>query len=311
MAVADTDPLASSQPLGPTKVTLTIDDFPENGDLPPGTTRQEVAQKIIETLKVNGLTNPYGFSNGNFMEYDPSEKDIFKMWLAVAHPLGNHTYDHANLNQIGVKAFLEDIAKQDDLLATFDSSPGAIKRRRVFRYPYMDEGNTLEKREAVRQYLSKNDYRIAEVTVDYFDWAWNAAFNRCTTQQDEKSIAWLKDHIGDSADRHLRGSNAVSDYLLNRRIPHILLVHINAFNAMTLGPIIKHWKGEGVQFVSLDETLADPIYKFDPKFAYEGGLTFLDQIAESRGLGIAKYDDNIYTMERLNQVCRAPPAAKH
>jgi len=306
--MAYTDPLASSQPLGPTRVAVTIDDFPESGDLPPGMTRREVAQKIIETLKSNGVTDPYGFSNGNFMEYDPSEKDIFKMWLAAGHPLGNHTYHHANLNQVGVKAFLEDIAKQDDLLATFDSSPGAINRRRVFRYPYTDEGNSLEKRDAIRKYLSENGYRIAEVTTDYFDWAWNAAFNRCTRQQDEKSIAWLKDHIGDSADRHLRGSNAASEYLLNRRIPQILLVHVNAFNAMTLGPILKHWKEEGVQFVSLDETLADPIYRFDPRFVYEGGRTFLTQIAESRGLGIAKFDDSTYTIERVNEVCKAAPS---
>jgi hypothetical protein len=169
----------------------------------------------------------------------------------------------------------------------------------------------LEKRNAVRKYLSQNGYRVAEVTTDYFDWAWNAAFNRCTTQQDEKSIAWLKNHIADGADRHLRGTNAVSEYLLNRRVPQIVLVHVNAFNAITLGSILKHWKDEGVKFVSLDETLADPIYQFDPKYAYEGGLTFLDQIAESRGLGIAKYDDSVYTMERLNTVCQAPPAAQH
>lgn len=309
--MAEKDPLDSSQPLGPTRVTLTIDDFPENGDLPPGMTRTEVAQKIIATLKATGVTNPYGFSNGNFMQYDPSEKEIFKMWLAAGHPLGNHTYDHLNLDEVGVPAYLENIAKQDDLLATFDSSPEAIKRRRVFRYPYLTEGKTLEKRNAVRKYLSQNGYRVAEVTTDYFDWAWNAAFNRCTTQQDEKSIAWLKNHIADGADRHLRGTNAVSEYLLNRRVPQIVLVHVNAFNAITLGSILKHWKDEGVKFVSLDETLADPIYQFDPKYAYEGGLTFLDQIAESRGLGIAKYDDSVYTMERLNTVCQAPPAAQH
>jgi len=308
VAVADTDPLASSQPLGPTRVTVTIDDFPQNGDLPPGMTRQEIAQKIIATLKANGVANPYGFSNGTFMEYAPGDKDIFKMWLAAGHPLGNHTYDHANLNQIGVKAFLEDIAKQDDLLATFGNSPEAVRRRRVFRYPFLDEGDTLEKRNAVRKYLSENGYRVAEVTTDYFDWAWNAAFNRCTIQEDVKSIGWLKDHIGDSADRHLRGSNTVSEYLLNRRVPQIVLIHINAFTAMTLGSILKHWKEQGVQLVSLDETLADPIYQFDPKFAYDGGRTFLAQIAESRGLGIANFDDTIYTIARLGEVCKASPA---
>ncbi len=308
-AIAGSDPLASNQPLGPTRVTLTIDDFPlGTGVFPLEMTREKATKQIIKTLKANGVIHPYGFSNGSFMEGDPSEKRILKMWLAAEHLLGNHTYDHSDLSKVGVKAFIQSIAEQDQLLATLDKSPGAVRRRRVFRYPFVEEGNTLVERNAVRKYLSENGYRIAEVTTDYFDWEWNAAFNRCTSQQDEKSIAWLKSHIADSADRHLRRTNLASERLFDRRIPQIVLIHLNVFNAITLGPILKHWKDEGVQFVSLDETLADPVYRFDPKGAYEGGMTFLDQIAESHGVHLEDFDDHIYTPARLNEVCKAPSA---
>lgn len=33
------------------------------------------------------------------------------------------------------------------------------------RYPYLAEGDTLEKRNTIRSYLFKNGYRIAEVTT--------------------------------------------------------------------------------------------------------------------------------------------------
>ncbi len=311
-AQADPDSLASDRPLGPTKIAVTIDDFPESGDIPSGMTRQGMVRKIIDTLSENGIVNPYGFANGLSKVYDPDEIPIFKMWLAARHPLGNHTYSHVNLNQVGVTAFLEDIAKEDQFLAGLhEDSPSGIQRRRVFRYPYMDEGDTLAKRNAVRAYLSKNGYRIAEVTTDYSDWVWNAAYIRCVAKQDEKSIRWLKDHVVDSADRHVHGADSASGYLLNRAIPQILLVHVLAFNSITLDAVLKHLRGEGVQFVSLDEALADPAYSINPNYAYDGGRTFLDQIAESRGLGIRRFDDTEYTTERLNEVCKAPADAKN
>lgn len=297
-------------PVGPTKIAITIDDFPENGDLPPGVTRDQVAHNLIAALRDNGVLAPYGFANGNFMEWAPQEQSVIKLWLAAGHPLGNHTYDHPNLNEVGVQRFLESIEKEDKLLATIDTSPDSIKRRRMFRFPFMDEGDTIEKRDAVRNYLFKNGYQIAEVTTDYFDWAWNAAYNRCVASHDDKSAKWLIDHVGESADRYLRGANGSSEYLLKRRIPQILLIHINVFNSITLGGILKRWKDEGVTFVPLTEALSDPAYKINPNHAYDGGQTLFNQIAESRDLGIARFDDSTYTVSRLNEVCKASPTPK-
>jgi peptidoglycan/xylan/chitin deacetylase (PgdA/CDA1 family) len=295
----------SAGAIGPTKLTVTIDDFPENGDVPPEVTREKVVRDFIVALRDAGVSATYGLSNGNFMRWAPGEQDVLKLWLAADNPLGNHTYDHANLNEVGVQRFIENIEKQDQLLATIDTSPGSIQRRRMFRYPYLDEGKTLKDRDAVRDYLSKNGYQIAEVTDDYFDWAWNNAYYRCLGMHDSKSAAWLTSHVGDSAIRHLRAANAMSEYLFKRRVPQILLIHLNLFTALTIGDILRRWKAQGVMIMPLSEALSDPAYKINPNFAYEGGRTFLDQIGESRGLGLARFEDSKYTVERLNNVCKA------
>jgi peptidoglycan/xylan/chitin deacetylase (PgdA/CDA1 family) len=308
-ASAHPTPAASVQSLAPTKVALTIDDLPTgSGEFSPYMTREEAARRIIATLEANGLRDVYGFSNGHFMEWDPKQIQILKMWLAAKYPLGNHTYHHLDLAKVGVKTFLDDIARQDQLLATWETSP---RVRRVFRYPFLSEGSTVEEREAVRKYLAQNGYRIAEVTTDYSDWRWNDAFARCFSQHDQESIQWLKDHVIDNADRQVRKINTASERLLRYRIPQIVLIHLDVFTAITLPKILKRWKKEGVQFVSLDEALGQPIYGFDSKFGSAQGSTFLQQIAGALGGGLGSFDDELYPAARLDAMCKAPPPSPH
>jgi peptidoglycan/xylan/chitin deacetylase (PgdA/CDA1 family) len=167
----------------------------------------------------------------------------------------------------------------------------------------MDEGNTQAKRNAVRAYLATHGYRIAQVTIDYSDWAWTDAYTRCFGKHDNKTVQWLKDHIGDSADRHLDDSERNTRLLFKRDIPQILLIHIALFNTFTLDKILKDWRARGVQFISLDEALSDPVYAIDPRLTYEGGRTFLEQIAEARDVEIVEEDPK-YSTDRLNQICK-------
>jgi peptidoglycan-N-acetylglucosamine deacetylase len=150
---------------------------------------------------------------------------------------------------------------------------------------------------------------IAEVTTDYFDWAWTDAYTRCTFQNDRKSVRWLRDHIIDSADLHLRQSQALSQRLFGRDIPYILLIHVGIFDAIMLDAILKHWRSQGVRFISLDQALADPVYSMNPNVIYDDGRNFLEQIAMARNLDISPLVDTTYTIDRLNEFCKAAPEA--
>ncbi len=295
------------QSLSGTRVAITIDDIPDHGDLLPDMSREDIARGMVKILKDNGIAHAYGFANGDFPRDNPDELAILKIWLSAGYPLGNHTFDHADLNQIGAINFIADISKQDRLLATLAGYSPLAKERRVFRYPYMDEGNTLAKRDKVRRYLASQGYQIAEVTADYDDWAWTDAYSRCRRLHDGRSIAWLKDNVVKSADERLRESNLIAERLFGRRIAQILLIHDGSFDVLTLDGILKHWRAEGVEFLSLKDALNDPVYRINPNVAYNDKLTFLKQVAKARHAEIGDLEDPADKIDRINDVCKAAP----
>ena len=270
----------------------------------------DIVRGVLSALKNNGIAQAYGFANGRDIAIEPGLTEILKYWLKAGYPLGNHSYNHTDLNKVTVQVYISDIEKMDRLLQTLSNVSDLIGRRRVYRYPFLDEGNTLEKRDAVRAYLFKKDYKIAEVTIDYSDWAWNGAYSRCTSQQDQKSLAWLKAHFVDGAERSLRSSKAIAQLLFGRDIAQILLVHDSAYNAIMLDTVLRELHRQGVKFITVDEALADPVYKMNPNFAYKIGLTFLEQVAASRGVDITELADTPYTIDGLNEICSEQPAPK-
>jgi peptidoglycan/xylan/chitin deacetylase (PgdA/CDA1 family) len=294
---------------GVTRIAVTVDDLPAHGELLPGVSRADIARGVLRALKNNGVPQAYAFANGTDIADEPGLIEVPGMWLKAGYPVGNHTFSHKNINEITGEAYVDDIARMDRLLQTLSPVSPLVERRRVFRYPFLDEGSTLEKRNAVRQYLFDNQYKIAQVTIDYNDWVWNDAYVRCTMQHDQKSIAWLKGHVVEEAARSVRESSTLARLLFGRDIAHILLLHVGAFNAVMLDAILKDFRTNGVTFITLDEAFNDPIYQIDPKHVYEGGRGFLWQIVESRDVATGdRLRESPYTVARLGEVCKQQSA---
>lgn len=291
-------------PLSGMRVAVTVDDLPANGALLPGTSRAAIARGVSAALLRNRVPRAFAFANGQDIAADPGLREVLREWAAAGYPVANHGFSHADLNALTADAYVADIEKMDRLLeSTLPAAPRA--ERRVYRYPFLNEGDTLAKRNAVRQYLFSEGYRIAQVTVDYYDWAWNAAYHRCRVQQDGPAIEWLTAHVVESATGSMRAAKAMAARLFGRDIPHVLLVHVGAFDAVTLDAVLQNLRRQGVTFVPLDEALADPAYALNPDHASSIGLTFLEQVAAARVVDISDLQETPYTLERLNGICAA------
>jgi peptidoglycan/xylan/chitin deacetylase (PgdA/CDA1 family) len=279
------------------QVAITIDDLPEHGELPAGQTRLDIANSILATLHDQHLPPVYGFINAAKLEKNPDALAVLKSWRAAGQPLGSHTYSHPALNDLTPARFELEIAKNEPLLTTL--MPG--QDWHWFRYPFLREGDTLEKRRAVRAYLQQNGYQIAQVSLDFGDYLWNAPYARCADKHDDKSIDALRASYLSTADQYITVFRELTHTLYGRDIPYVLLLHIGAFDAKMLPDLIALFRRRGFTFTALPEAMKDPAYREDPDVPLKYGGAFQEQLVTARHL---KFPPNTKPDKQLEATCR-------
>lgn len=284
------------------KVAITVDDLPTHGPLPPGVTREMIAKKMTEILKKHKIPEVYAFINAGKVEQKNESLEVLQIWKQAGFPFGNHTYLHEDINKTAVDDYIKAIDLNEPLLKKLSGKSDW----KYFRYPYLREGETLEVRNKVRAHLKDKGYKIAQVTIDFEDWSWNGPYARCKAKGDEKSIQWLKDTYKQTAVDMLTRADVMGRALFKRNIPHILLLHIGAFDTEMLETLILEYKKKGVEFVGLSEASKDEVYSLDPGLPAKYGSELTYQVMKSRNLtlkdlGLEKYQD--YPEAKLESIC--------
>jgi peptidoglycan/xylan/chitin deacetylase (PgdA/CDA1 family) len=282
------------------EMAITVDDLPVHGDLPSTMTRAEIAKKMIDAFKAKGVPGVYGFVNAkNIGANGDTEKDsVLKLWADSGFPLGNHTFSHIDLNTSSVEAFEEEIVANESVLQELMGG----RDWHWLRYPFLHEGDTLEKRHAVRKYLAGHGYKIAQVTLDFGDYAWNNPYARCVAKQDTQSIEWLKSSYLQAAKDDIELDRKLSAQLFGRDIKYVLLMHIGALDSEMLPDLLDQFKKQGFHFVSLKDAEKDPAYQSDPDAALKFGGTLLEQMTEAKHLQYPPHTDR--PMDKLDAICR-------
>jgi peptidoglycan/xylan/chitin deacetylase (PgdA/CDA1 family) len=280
------------------QVALTFDDLPSHGALPPGMTRADVAKSILKTLQENHAPKVYGFINARKVDGHHEDMDDLKLLRDAEFPLGNHTFSHLSLNASTVVEFDQNVADDEPVLKSLMRG----QNWHWFRYPYLWEGDTLEKRHAVRKYLKEHKYHVAQVTLDFEDYLWNGPYARCVEKNDAASIEWLKSSYMSTATEYIALGQAMAKLVFGRDIKHVLVLHIGSFETVMLPQLLDSLRRQGFKLITLPDAEKDPAYKSDPDVALKEGGTLLDQMMEARHLDFPPHNDKPY--DRLNALCR-------
>jgi peptidoglycan/xylan/chitin deacetylase (PgdA/CDA1 family) len=285
------------------KVALTFDDLPLNGLLPSGTKQSDFARDTVRVLKRHHIPASHGFINANKLESNPDGARALRIWIEAGHPLANHAYSHMDLNRNPVEEFERDILRNEPALMLLQPGKAPIAAAwKWFRYPYLNEGDTLDKRHDVRAFLASHGYRIAQTTLDYEDYLWNSAYARCWMRHDEASIQWLRDSYRTAAREFIRFGRDNSRAVFGRDIRHVLLLHLGAFSPHILPDLFEILDAEGFEIVTLEEAQQDAAYEYDPDVAGARGGTLVELGMQAKQI---PWPENAPQLprDRLNTIC--------
>jgi peptidoglycan-N-acetylglucosamine deacetylase len=209
-----------------------------------------------------------------------------KRYVQAGHLLANHTHSHTPVRQIGLRQYLEDIKKADNILRT---KSGFMP---WFRYPFLDEGRTIAHRDSIRTTMKELGLTNGYVTVDNYDWYLNRLYNNALKAGKKVDILALKSLYIDHIWKSILYYDDIAKKTLNRSPKHVLLLHENDLSAMFIGDLIKHIRSNNWKIISPTEAYTDPIAAQIPDvlfnnqgrigaIAFEKGMKPKDLVQES------------------------------
>jgi hypothetical protein len=144
-------------------------------------------------------------------------------------------------------------------------------------------GETPSKQRAVADYLNREGYTPAPVSLWFHDVQWVVPYWRAHKAGDETAIRRLRELFVEAAVTAMTTHAETARKVLGREVPHIWLVHGTPIAGDCAPMLFEALAAEGVEFVSLDEAMADPIYTqpmpVTPKF-----LSMVEKWAEAAGV---------------------------
>ncbi len=242
------------------EIALTIDDMPfvgtdsnDSANLQRSHDRfMKIMQSLIDNhVPATGFVIAGAIGKGQWMLLEEFRKEGFA--------LGNHTYTHANLNQVGVEKYINEIAHADQKLASIMTQP------KYFRYPYLAEGKGVAKQE-VQDYLTTNQYTIAPVTIDSKDYRFNERLLHISWRIRNQYLGQIKHEYLDYIWKQTLLAEKRSK---SGHTKQILLLHANLLNSHFLSDVIQMYKKNGYQFISLTEALNNTAPSAIPKLEPE------------------------------------------
>jgi peptidoglycan/xylan/chitin deacetylase (PgdA/CDA1 family) len=291
-------PAVAGLPLSAPEVALTFDDLPVHGPLPIGMTRVEIARSIVNALQATHAPPTYGFINAKSIQEDQSNAAVLQLWHAAGFPLGNHTFSHMDLDTNSVADFEQDVLANEQTLKQFMDSDDW----HWLRFPFLHEGDTPEKHRAVTTFLNQHGYQVAEVTISFGDYAYNAPYARCVAKNDQQGIEELKRSYMEGASDSLEQSRALSYAIFGRDIKHVMLLHIGGFETVMLPGLLDLLKERRFTLITLPEAQSDPAYSMHADSPGNSDGTFLEQHMTARHLSLPN-NSNV-RLTKLDAVCR-------
>lgn len=216
----------------------------------------------------------------------PADARLLERWLAAGQELGNHSKSHLDYSRTGSDEYIADTEAGRAGLAALLAKHGRAVR--FFRFPYLREGDTVAKLDAMRAYLARSVQRTVPVTIDDQDWSYERRWVEARRAGDPAGMARVAEEYQAALRMEVLAQTAEGDELFGRPVPQILILHANEVGAAQWDALFTWLESRGYRFAPADEVLADPAIATPRRYDREPGSSLWCHVAHERQAKEAK-----------------------
>jgi len=245
----------------PPRIAITIDDFNFFGA--SQTVAEQRNRALLTALHAHRNLKAAAFICGKNIDSEMG-KNLVRQWGSAGHIICNHTYSHWFYPNHSFEEFAQDTLRVEALIKDMP------RFRKRFRFPGLKEGNTLEKRDRMRAFLTKHGYGMGYVTVDTSDWYIDQRLRARIAANPAADLNAYKqyylDHLWDRASFY----NGLSLKALGRSPKHTLLIHHNVLNEMFLSDVLAMFESKGWKLIDAEDAFSDQVFSTRPNILPAG-----------------------------------------
>jgi peptidoglycan-N-acetylglucosamine deacetylase len=288
---------ARSAPSSP-QFCLTMDD-PKIEDT-PRMSAGEINRGILRALAAHSNLKAALFVCGMRVDSEAG-KTLLASWDAGGHRIANHSYSHHyyNSEKISFDIFSDDVSKGEAVIKNY------AHFTKLFRFPYLKEGDTARKRDRARSFLKEHGYRIGYVTIDNSDWYIESRMKQRLAGNPEADLSSYREfylnHIWDRATFY----DDLARRVVGREVKHVLYIHHNLLSALFLDDLLSMFEKKGWRLTDAEKVYRDPLYSAAPKIV-PAGESLIWALAKQSGKfdSILRYpgEDGPYEKDRMDKL---------
>jgi peptidoglycan/xylan/chitin deacetylase (PgdA/CDA1 family) len=277
------------------QVAITLDDF--NWFDAPRMTAEARNRGLLDALDAHSMQAAM-FVCGKYVDNETGQK-LLSAWDKEGHIIGNHSYSHLYYPKVSFERFSEDLLKGESII---NQHP---RFRKLFRFPFLKEGETKEKRDGMRAFLKAHGYRTGHVTIDASDWYVDERLRARLAKNPDADITPYRDYYLSHIWERSLFYEDLSRKVLGRGVKHTLLLHHNVLNGFFLGDLMSMFKEKGWKLIKAEEAFHDPIFSSAPDIL-PAGESLVWALAKETGKfeKLLRYpgEDGDYEKERMDKL---------
>lgn len=266
----------------------------------PVMSADDINRSILKALKAHSNLKAALFVCGRRVDSEAGKR-LLGEWDAEGHSLANHSYSHHyyNSDRMSFDTFADDILKGEAVIKNYS------RFTKLFRFPYLKEGNTADKRDRARSFLKGRGYGVGYVTIDNSDWYIESRMKERLAGNPKADLSGYRqfylDHVWERATFY----NDLALKAIGHQIKHVLYIHHNLLSALFLGDLLNMFEKKGWRLTNAEQVYRDPLYAAAPKIV-PAGESLVWALAKESGKfnDLLRYpgEDGPYEKEKMDRL---------